>query len=107
VLNGVELGGGSVRIHQTDLQTKILRDILKEDVGQFQTILDALALGAPPHGGFAFGFDRVMLMLVAQYGASSLRDVIAFPKSSAGRELMVRRAGRLVDVDRGNVFQFP
>jgi len=88
VLNGVELGGGSVRIHQSDLQSRIITNILKEDIGQFQAILDALSLGAPPHGGFAFGFDRVLLMLVARYGASSLRDVIAFPKSFAGRELM-------------------
>lgn len=61
----------------------------QEDVEQFRTLLDALALGAPPHGGFAYGFDRLMMMLLAETGASSLRDVLAFPKSFAGKELMV------------------
>lgn len=62
----------------------------QENHDNFGAMLDALRLGAPPHGGFAFGFDRLILILAQVAGASSLRDVIAFPKSFAGRELMVR-----------------
>lgn len=61
----------------------------KEREDDFSAMLAALELGAPPHGGFAFGFDRLVLVLTQALGASSLRDVIAFPKSFAGRELMV------------------
>lgn len=87
VLNGVELGGGSIRIHNHALQRKVF-DILKFDEfmsGQFHHLLEALRYGCPPHGGLALGFDRLMAMLC---GAQSIREVIAFPKSLNGNELM-------------------
>ncbi|EGD80713.1 hypothetical protein PTSG_01303 [Salpingoeca rosetta] len=88
VVNGVELGGGSIRVHDPDLQLHILKDILHEDPAVFEQLLGALRYGAPPHGGIALGFDRAMLCMLAQTGAVSLRDTMAFPKSFAGKELM-------------------
>eukprot|EP00043_Microstomoeca_roanoka_P030077 m.24565 g.24565 ORF g.24565 m.24565 type:complete len:694 (+) comp9705_c0_seq1:100-2181(+) len=88
VVNGIELGGGSVRIHDPEMQLYVLQDILKEDPAVFEQLLGALQYGAPPHGGIALGFDRAMLCMLASTGAQSLRDVIAFPKSFAGKELM-------------------
>lgn len=85
VLNGNEIGGGSIRIHNSELQLRVLEDILKEDVNLLSHLLQALESGAPPHGGIALGLDRLISVLV---GAQSIRDVIAFPKSFRGHDLM-------------------
>ncbi|XP_020654196.3 aspartate--tRNA ligase, mitochondrial isoform X1 [Pogona vitticeps] len=85
VLNGNEIGGGSIRIHNAKQQRFILEDILKEDTELLSHLLEALDCGAPPHGGIALGLDRLICLVV---GAKSIRDVIAFPKSFKGRDLM-------------------
>jgi aspartyl-tRNA synthetase len=89
VVNGVELGGGSIRIHQPDLQKKVFEEVLKitpeETKVRFGYMLDAFRYGAPPHGGIALGFDRLIAILC---GTPSIRDVIAFPKTAKGTCLM-------------------
>uniref|UniRef100_A0A8I3VZY7 Aspartyl-tRNA synthetase 2, mitochondrial n=1 Tax=Callithrix jacchus TaxID=9483 RepID=A0A8I3VZY7_CALJA len=85
VLNGNEIGGGSIRIHNAELQQYILATLLKEDVKLLSHMLQALDYGAPPHGGIALGLDRLICVVT---GSPSIRDVIAFPKSFRGHDLM-------------------
>ena len=89
VLNGVELGSGSLRNHRSDVQLRIL-DLMgysrERAEAAFGFLLRALDAGAPPHGGFAFGFDRWVMVLS---GAESLRDVVAFPKTQRGQDLLL------------------
>ncbi|TRY89801.1 hypothetical protein DNTS_001861 [Danionella cerebrum] len=85
VLNGCEIGGGSIRIHNASQQLYILDTILKENPSLLSHLLEALDSGAPPHGGIALGLDRLLSIIV---GAPSIRDVIAFPKSFRGHDLM-------------------
>ena len=89
VINGVELGGGSIRIHDKELQAKMF-DLLgftpKEADAQFGFLMNAFEYGAPPHGGIAFGLDRIAAMFG---GSESIRDYIAFPKNNSGRDVMI------------------
>ncbi len=89
VINGVEIGGGSIRIHDRDLQSRSFRLLgftAEEAEAQFGFLLGAFEYGAPPHGGIAFGFDRLCAVM---NGASSIRDFIAFPKNNQGRDVMI------------------
>ena len=98
VLNGVELGGGSIRIHQPALQKKVFEDVLKiapEVVeSRFGYMLRSFEYGAPPHGGIALGFDRLVTILAQR---TSIRDVIAFPKTQKGQCLMTMAPGPAVE----------
>ncbi len=96
VLNGVELGGGSIRIHEPALQARMF-DVLgigpEEQQHKFGHLLRAFSFGAPPHGGIALGLDRLVMLIC---GAESIREVIAFPKNNRGVDLMTHSP---VDVD--------
>lgn len=104
VINGEEIGGGSRRIHHAEMQNFVFRDILKMDedrLAEFSHLLEALRAGCPPHAGIALGFDRLVAMIVSsKLGKKlSLRDVIAFPKSGKGEDLMVKSPGPMSEED--------
>jgi aspartyl-tRNA synthetase len=97
VLNGLELGGGSLRIHDSALQRQVLQTIglpLAEAERQFGFLIEALDMGAPPHGGIAFGLDRIVMLLA---GEESIRDTIAFPKTQQARCLLTQAPADVTD----------
>lgn len=97
VVNGVELGGGSRRLHNAAVQEFVLRDILKmsdERLKDFAHLIEVLRAGCPPHAGMALGFDRLIAVML---GRESVRDVIAFPKSGRGEDLLVKSPSRMTE----------
>ena len=97
VLNGVELGGGSIRIHDQELQTKMFKilGITDEEIKEkFGFLVEAFKYGAPPHGGLAYGLDRMVMLLA---GESSIREVMAFPKNQAAQCMVSEAPGAVTD----------
>lgn len=104
VLNGVEIGGGSIRIHNNDIQQKVfelLRVSKEEQKKKFEFLLNALSFGAPPHGGIAIGIDRLMQIMLK---TESIREVIAFPKNSEGREAMLEAPAEVTEPQLRDIF---
>lgn len=96
VLNGNEVGGGSIRIHDPNLQKSVL-DLLKINHDTMHHMLEMLESGCPPHGGIALGLDRLLLVLL---GMTSIRDVIAFPKNYEGRDPISGAPSYISDSDK-------
>ena len=97
VINGVELGGGSIRIHDSELQDHMFRLLgftEEQALDQFGFLINAFKYGAPPHGGLAFGLDRLVSMFA---GLDSIRDCIAFPKNNSGRDVMLNAPSILAE----------
>ena len=104
VLNGVELGGGSIRIHEADVQRRMFEilGISADDAeAKFGFIINAFKFGAPPHGGLAFGFDRVCALFGGQ---ETIRDYIAFPKNNMGRDVMLDAPSAIDQVQMDELF---
>lgn len=104
VLNGQEVGGGSIRINDAHLQKYVLENILGLDASQMNYFLEALESGCPPHGGIALGLDRLIAIAAA---APSIRDVIAFPKSSDCSDLMSGAPSTITDFDTRKAYHLP
>jgi aspartyl-tRNA synthetase len=97
VINGVEIGGGSIRIHDKATQQLMFKHLGfsdEEAKAQFGFLMDAFEFGAPPHGGIAFGFDRLCAMFG---GSETIRDYIAFPKNTSGRDVMIDSPSEVAD----------
>ena len=104
VINGVEVGGGSIRIHNKEVQKKmfsLLGFSDEEAQKQFGFLMNAFEFGAPPHGGIAFGFDRLCSLFG---GSDSIRDFIAFPKNNSGRDVMIDSPSEISDEQKGELF---
>ena len=98
VINGNEIGGGSIRIHDEELQKLMFKHLDFSDSEakeQFGFLIDAFTYGAPPHGGIAFGFDRLCAIMGGQ---ESIRDFIAFPKNNTGRDVMIDSPSNIEEV---------
>jgi aspartyl-tRNA synthetase len=104
VINGVEIGGGSIRIHDENLQKQMFDNLgftEEEAKKQFGFLMSAFRYGAPPHGGIAFGFDRLVALFA---GIESIRDVIAFPKNNAGRDVMIDTPSTIAEAQLDELF---